>query len=65
MTETQIVAGVYFRLGAEFDRLERQLAEIESRRRKLRDDIDRVKAKRWPPAEDAQLMDDQGSAETP
>lgn len=65
VTETEIVAELLFRRGPVLDRIERQLAEIEARRRRLRDDTDRVTRQRGPEAEDAQLAHDRGPAEEP
>jgi hypothetical protein len=54
ITVEELMAGAYQRLAKDLEPHERQIAEIESRRRKLREDYDGLRAKRAVPVEDAE-----------
>ena len=56
---SEILAKAYKALARDLDLHERHIAEIEVRRRKLRDDYDRLKTTRALPVEEAELVVDQ------
>jgi hypothetical protein len=56
---SEILAKAYKELAGSLDLHERHIAEIEVRRRKLRDDYDRLKTTRALPVEEAELVVDQ------
>ena len=55
----EITAAIYHEHAAYLSRLERQIAEMESRRRRLGDDYERLRRKRAPAAEPAEVVDEQ------
>ena len=59
ITPSEILAKAYKELAGSLDLHERHIAEIEVRRRKLRDDYDRLKTTRALPVEEAELVVDQ------
>ena len=56
---SEILAKAYKALASSLDLHERHIAEIEVRRRKLRDDYDRLKTTRALPVEEAELVVEQ------
>ena len=56
ITPSEILAKAYSELASSLDLHERHVAEIEVRRRKLRDDYDRLKTARALPVEEAELV---------
>lgn len=59
ITPSEILAKAYKELAGSLETHERHIAEIEVRRRKLRDDYDRLKTTRALPIEEAELVVDQ------
>ena len=59
ITPLEILAKAYKALASDLDLHERHIAEIEVRRRKLRDDYDRLKTTRALPVEEAELVVEQ------
>ena len=59
ITPSEILAKAYKELAGSLDLHERHIAEIEVRRRKLRDDYDRFKTTRALPVEEAELVVEQ------
>jgi len=59
ITPSEILAKAYKELAGSLDLHERHIAEIEVRRRKLRDDYDRLKTTRALPVEEAELVVEQ------
>ena len=57
ITPSEILAKAYSGVGKSLDPHERKLADIEIRRRRLREDFDRLKAARTMPVEEAQLIE--------
>lgn len=57
ITPAEILAKAYARAGKSMDIHERKLADVEIRRRRLRDDFDRLKAARAKPIEDAEVVE--------
>ena len=56
ITPSEIVAKAYKALARDLQPHERHIAEIEGRRRKLRDDFDRLKSARARPIDEAELV---------
>ena len=56
ITPGEIVAKAYSRVAAQVERHEKQIAQIETRRRRLREDYDRLRAARPKPVEDAEIV---------
>ncbi|OSQ44330.1 hypothetical protein MGEO_19145 [Marivita geojedonensis] len=54
----EIVAKAYKALAKHLEVHERQIADIEARRRRLRDDFDRVKSVRVRQVEDAEVLEE-------
>lgn len=52
----EILAGAYKNQAKSIEMHERALAELETRRRRLREDLDRLKASRARPVEDAKML---------
>jgi hypothetical protein len=59
ITVEEIVAVAYQKAGPALDPHERKLAELETRRRRLRQDYDQLKATRARPVTDAEIVDPQ------
>ena len=56
ISPSEILAKAYKKLSRDLEPHERQLAEIEVRRRRLREDYDRLKAAKAKPVEDAEIL---------
>ena len=54
----EVIAKAYSAVAKQLDMHDRQIADIERRRRRLRNDFDRLKGLRARPIEDAVLLDD-------
>jgi cell division protein FtsB len=52
----EILAQAYTQVSGQVEVHEKKLAELETRRRRLRDEYDRLRAARRPPVEDAEII---------
>lgn len=57
ITPSEIMAKAYQNIAKDLEVFERQIAESETRRRKLRDDYDRVRGSRTKQVEDAEVIE--------
>lgn len=57
ITPAEIMAKAYQSMAKDLDVFERQIVETETRRRKMRDDYDRVRASRAKPVEEAEIIE--------